>query len=425
MAAVVTLAPIERPTTLRQSLLARADACRRSAYLALKYPDQRSVEMDFGSAGHFFLERLVSDLIAQSEPSLYAPAEGEDPVAAAKQVASLSAAMVDEILREHPELNVPIAHKSHSVDHLRQVAYHLAVGLPFDPQQVLGLEQSFELDLECGWMLTGRVDVLLGLRDDTLGVDDAKTSYNTEDDRATFENLFQLRAYALLVLFGVPVDPAGNRLLSVGDGVNWVRARHLYPRYLTGENEVRTMEAVFSRQQVQDWRHDLERLAADFVVPFDAAPEFFEGDWPARSGSWCSECACQQECPLPPKLRDYAGTVNTVEQASLALGAADRTSAVVNATRKEVREFAKRAGPIRVGDGEYRWVETEKWDTDWEGLEAAVFEAVNFGQPFDMSLYRKRKPGTSFKRVRLEPDEIKEAESHGGTNGTDADRPPF
>jgi RecB family exonuclease len=413
----VTLAPIELPTTLRQSLLARADACRRSAYLMLRHPDQQAHELHFGSAAHAFLERLITDLIQQGEPSLYAPAEGEDPVAAAKQVASLSAAMVDEVLREHPEWPVPIAHPSHSVDHLRQIAYHLAVGLPVDPAAVLGVEQSFELDLENGWLLTGRLDVLSQARDDTLEVSDLKSTFNVESESG-FSSLFQMRLYALLAMFGFPVDSGGNRLMPVGEGVGWVQARHLYGRYLTDENEVRTVGTVFSRQEIQDWRHDVERLATDVV---DRMGVDSLDAWPATPGSHCSQCAAPQECPLPPKLRDYAGTVNTVEQASLALGAADRTSAVVNATRKEVREFAKRAGPIRVGDGEYRWVETEKWDTDWEGLEAAVFEAVNFGAAFDLSLYRRRKSGTSFKFVKGEPAELREeAKANGERFGDSA-----
>jgi hypothetical protein len=89
------------PTNFRQSLLARADVCRHSAMLALTTPEQDAHELAFGAAAHAFAERLMNDLIAQGEKSLYAPAEGEDPVAAAREVASLSAAMVDEILREH------------------------------------------------------------------------------------------------------------------------------------------------------------------------------------------------------------------------------------------------------------------------------------------------------------------------------------
>jgi hypothetical protein len=398
------------PSTFRQSLLARADQCRHSAMLDVKHDGgSDSHAKQRGTAYHLFAEKMIRTLIEQGEPTLYARAEGEDAVSAAKQVASLSAAMVEEVLDEHPELALPVS----EIDAVRVMAYHTAIGFDLDPRNVLAIEQQFHLEVE-GHTVTGTVDVASQLRDDTLDVTDWKTSFNVPGE-SEFAGLFQTKLYAVLMMFGTPEGG-----LPIGDGINWIRGRQVFPRYLSDDGLLMTREVVFSRQELTDWRFDVERLVRDLAGRFES------GDWPAVPGSHCSMCAAPQECPLPPKLRDYAGTVNTVEQASLALGAADRTSAAVNATRKEVREFAKRAGPIRVGDGEYRWVETEKWDTDWEGLEEAVFEAVNFGQPFDMSLYRKRKPGTSFKRVRLEPDEIKEMANADGTGSNDdGDAPPF
>lgn len=437
----MTLEPVQLPRTLRQSLLARADACRRSAYLALKYPNQTAHELAFGSAAHAFLERLLSDLIAQGEQSLYAPAEGEDPVAAAREVASLSGAMVDEILREHPEWPVPVAHESHSVDHLREVCYHVAVGLDVDPGSVLGLEQSFELDLECGWTLTGRVDVLTQLRPDTLGVDDAKSSFNVESESA-FEALFQMRAYPLLVMFGHPVEfleceacdgrgekiydgemgvcvsceGAGGetrRLPALGDGIQFIRSRHLYPRYLD-DGTLRERSVILTRQQIQDWRHDVERLAADLVARFGS---WDEDAWPAISGSHCNECACQMECPLPAKLREYAGTVNDRDRAGLVLASAERMRAQASAAVKEVRNWAKLNGAVRVGDYEWDWRDTAKWETDWGELEPAIFEAANFGAPFDLGLYRREKVVQSFTKRKLSPDELAAGDEEAHADG--------
>lgn len=427
----MTLEPVTPPARFSQTLLAKADACRRSAYLYLKYPGSTGHELWFGSAGHAFAERLLSDLIAAGQPTLYEPGytqgpEGElvpeDPATAARQVASMSAAMLDEVMAEHPEWAVPIAHKSHSRDHLRQCAYHLAAGLDVDPQTVLGLEQKFVLDLPCGVTVSGKLDVLADLGSDVLGVDDYKFTFNVPA-QADFVEIFQLKLYGVLAMFGVP-EVDGVRQDPVGDGIQFVRGRQVYPRYLEDDGTVRTREVVFSRQQLQDWLHDLDALAADVARRLGSLEE---ESWPAVAGSHCSECPCQMECPLPAKLRDYAGTVNDRERAALALGAAVRAREVANATVREVRNWAKRNGPVVVGDVEWAWRDTTKHDpVDWEGLEAAVWRAQQFGEPFDASLFVRTRVGQSFAKRKLAPAEVaaqieEEAKADGGSRfGDDA-----
>lgn len=407
------------PTNLRQSLLARADVCRHSALLSLQHPDQNAIELSFGAASHAFAERLMTDLIEQGEKSLYAPAEGEDPVAAAKQVASMSAAMVDEILRDHPEFVVPIVHPSHSVDHLRQCCYHIAVGLDVDPDTVLGIEQSYELELECGRKLTGRLDLLSLPRPDVIDVADYKNSFNVPS-QSDYEGLFQMLAYALLVMFGKPVDGP-----PMGDGIAYIRTRQLFPRYLDDDNVLRSREVLLSRQEIQDWRHDLERLASDFMGRLATLDTDEPAPFPATPGSHCAQCAAPALCPLPAELRRHAGTVNSVEDASEALASVLRSRAGADAMMKEVRAWAKNGGAVRVGDFEFDWRETEKWETDWDGLEPAIFEAAMFGKPFELGQYRKRKTVQSFAKRKLAPEEIaaqieEEAADAGDRFGDDA-----
>lgn len=388
--------------TFRQSLLARADVCRYSAKLALDHPDQQAHELHFGAAVHAFAERLMNDLIAHGEKTLYAAAEGEDPVSAAREVASLSAAMVDEILREHPEWPVPTVDPSHSTDHLRQVCYHLAVGLDVDPDKVLGVEREFELELECGKLLTGRIDLLSEADPGTLLVDDYKSTFNVPSESA-YEGLFQMKAYALLVLLGRPRDG----LPPLGDGVQFVHTRQVFPRYLSDDGALRERSTVLSRQEIMDWRWDLERLASDFLARLEA-----DGPWPATRGAHCSECAAPRLCPLPPRLRDYAGSINTREEAELAMAATEAAAADVAAMRREIRNWSKRNGALRVGDLEYAWRETMKHDpVDWDALEEDLYEAQTFGAPFSVEKHVRVKAGQSFSKRKLEPDELEEKEA--------------
>jgi hypothetical protein len=406
--------PVDPPTRFRQSLLNRANGCKRSAYLYAKYGGGgTAVELDFGTAGHLFFERAMSDLIANEEKTLYSAAEGEDPVAAAREVASLTAAMVDEVLREHPELSVPIAHPSHSVDHLREIAYHWAIAQDVDPESVLGLEQLFTLETPCGVTVTGKVDCLMGLDPDVLGVDDQKTSFNVPA-QSEFEAFLQIKLYALMALVGTPVDVAADGSwqprLPVGEGVNMVRGRMVYPRMKPHDGALLSREVFFTRQELLDWQHDLNGMVEDLARRFGII-EDSDRAWrfPAVAGAWCSECPCALECPLPPRLRDHAGTINDPDQAALALASILTVRRDADAMMREVRNWAKRNGSVRVGDFEFAWRETVKHDpVDWDALEAALYEAQTFGSPFAREMFVREKVGQSFSKRKLEPEELQE-----------------
>ena len=194
--------PLERrPSRLSQTALKHADACPRSGYLYLKHRGGAANHpLDRGSALHVFAERMVLELIRQQEASLYAPQPGEDDDVARRQVASLTHAMVDEILRERTDLVVPAS----EADAIRAMAYNLAVGFDVDPQTVVGVERMFGMEI-AGWWVIGKIDLasLPGVH--MAQVDDYKTSLHVPTQEE-FESAFQTRLYALLLMFGVPLD---------------------------------------------------------------------------------------------------------------------------------------------------------------------------------------------------------------------------
>ncbi len=132
-------------------------------------------------------------------------------------------------------------------------------------------------------------------------------------------------------------------------------------------------------------------------------------DFPARSGSWCSMCPASSECPLPPHLRDHAGTINTVDQAAEAWEKVLLVKAQVAAIEREIKTFCKaHNATIRVGDLEWSWqmregraVRKVGGRSDWDGLVAAVVEAAEFGKPFDVSEYVVATAGSEFKKSKV------------------------
>jgi hypothetical protein len=407
--------PVEPPTRLSQTLARYFDRCPRSAYLYVKYRGGvPSHPLNRGTLFHLFAERLMTDLIQQGERSLFAPAEGEDPLHAARQVASMTTAIVDEVLAEHPDLHLA----SDELDAVRAMAYHTAVALDVEPEKVIGVEQKFVLDLDCGWTVSGKVD-LAWLDSDWGYVEDYKTGLHIPS-QGDFEHSIQVKLYAALLMFGQPVakrpDGSEERHPPLGDGLQFVRGRELYPRYLTDDLRLRERYSVFSRQQLVDFRlNDLERIGRDL----SAALESWK--FPAVPGSHCSECPCEPECPLPAELRRHAGEINSEEQAVEALAWAERTSDRVNATRKEVRNFAKSHGPLRVGDLIFEWRPESSWVTDWPGLEEHVVECAVFGKPLDLPAFRKERVSTKFAKRRLTAEELGEADEVGGDEAPSAD----
>lgn len=409
--------PVRTPARLSTTLLQKDDRCPRSAYLAVRHRGgPGSHQMDRGTLFHLVGQRAMAELMLRQEPA-FAP---DDP----EQAAAIMHAFVDECLREHPELVVPRA----EVDAVRQMAFHWAVGYDVNPEDVAGLERLMVLDLDCGVTVSGRLDVIVFPSLELGQVDDYKTSHALPAQEE-YESDLQAWIYAVLLCFGVTVDRlscfncnAGaaeveggcpvcggkgsyeERGEQIGGHLKGVLAREVYPRpKLRDDGRLHHRELLLSRTQIADFKADLERQAERLMARFESL------DFPARSGSWCSECPAAQECPLPEALRDHAGSINSVDQAQEAWERAMHVKARVAAIEREVKTFARAHDvPIRVGDLEWRWEPTEGRavkkagrGSDWDGLVAALEETVQFGTPFDVTEWIQPTVGSSFKKQKV------------------------
>ncbi len=209
--------PVDVPGRFSMTLLDRADNCPRSAYLGVKYRNGPSSHpLDRGTLQHAVLERAMKELIVRGERSfvesgmvrVFRRVDGvlidelvpETPESAAQDVAASMAALVDEVLRERPDLVVP----RREVDDVREAAYHWAISYDVNPDDVAGLERLMVLDLDCGWTISGRLD-LIALPSTELGqVDDYKSGQHVRS-QDEYEGSLQAWLYAVLLCFGVPV----------------------------------------------------------------------------------------------------------------------------------------------------------------------------------------------------------------------------
>lgn len=438
--------PIDPPNRLSVTFLKLADHCMRAGYLALAHKGAASHRMLGGSAFHTGAERLMLDLIESGEQSVYAPQTivvGESLALEEEKDAKLglsqtTAAIVDEILEEDLEHAPP----AHEADAVRQMLYHLAIGNDVNPQSVVGVEQPFVLELDAGWQLVGKVDLAYLLEPGFAAVDDFKTGYGIpgEGDFLGSTTGFQLRTYAVLLAFGRPAtfvnadgqpigpgdDREDGRYVATGprmQGLQRVRARAVYPRYLTGEDgdpdrrlRCRVLRQPdgrewLSRQMLHEHRLDLERRARAVSAAFSS------WDWPAVPGDHCSECPAQALCPIPKELRNYAGSMNHPEEAGEALDWADRTSANVRAVRAEARRFIEHNGPAPAPVGmEYalevkatRALRKRGGRSDLDGLLAAATAAAEFGEAFDPAEFVREGQKTELVKRPVESSSESEA----------------
>jgi hypothetical protein len=136
-------------------------------------------------------------------------------------------------------------------------------------------------------------------------------------------------------------------------------------------------------------------------------------DFPARSDpSWCGMCPAENECPIPRQYRRFAGHITSREEAEEAWAWAERISARVKATRKEVQNYAAIAGTeIAHGDFVWEWtlgepsrrLRTTGGRSDWSGFEQAIADALNHGEPFDLNEWAPVQRGQSTFKKRKEP----------------------
>lgn len=475
--------PVDAPSRFSQTLIAKHDDCPRSAYLYLKHRGgPGSHRMDRGTLAHMVLERALKTLMAHGAKSFVEPGvrrhfrpAGVDrgvPVPEVDalvpdtpepgEVAAIMAGFVDEVLRERLDLVGP----RREVDDVREMAYHWAVGYDVDPEHVAGFEQLMVLDLECGWTISGKLDVI-ALPSAELGQVDDYKSGQAMPSQEEYEGKVQPWVYAVLLCFGTPVTvtpceacaeqraypayfvetdvdltgvdlstpsmllPAGVTRIepvpldcevcggkgqietrgepgALGGHLKGVLTREVYPRpKLRDDGTLHRRELLLSRTAIADYRADLERMA------WTLGERLRTWEFPARAGSWCSECPAAQECPLPGHLRDFAGTINSVEQAEESWEKVQREKARIAAIEREVKNFAKaHAVPIRVGDEQWEWQPSEGRalkkigrGAAWDELAAAVQEAAEYGTPFDVTQWVLPTVSNGFKKSKV----VKEA----------------
>lgn len=410
-----------------QTLAAKFNSCRRSAYLYQVHEGgAASHEMLRGSALHEVLERSTVAAINGDERTI--PPE-------------IVKAIVDEVLRE---MDVPV--EEH--DYIRESAYRWASETTIPPaEEVLAVETLFVLEL-AGWTLRGKIDYAES-RDG--GVRAGVRDYKSSRHLPSFEDIarkrpdgtmaakgFQLVLYALMLAFGRPVriEPCAN----CDDGIDRVDrlpcdvcnakgrvevvepfplAAHahefevelVFPGIENREGRMATRPVTVTRAELDEYRGSIIGL----LERLEQAER--DGDWPAVPGSHCSECSAPALCPIPKELRNYAGTINTIEEAREAAEVLDREKDDHAARMRELKLFAKvNGGEIRYGaDKALRFVYSESTRiADKDAMFDAVERAVNYGESFNRAQFVKPTSSTNFKVVTLTAEELAEEEGSDG-----------
>jgi RecB family exonuclease len=404
---------VKMPSRMSVTLGRKLDVCPRDAALYLHFRGQASAApLLRGSVSHTVFERIMGTLIAQGEESLFAPQPGEDPVLAAQEVAQTTKEWVDEIVAE---LGVPLSEKE--IDEVRVMAYHMAVGNRVRPQDVVALEKTMVLELDGGGLLIGKVDVAALEASGILDVNDYKTSFYAPTSEE-LEGQLQVPWYAVLLLWGRPLNEDGTlgEPLGLEQYVSWVRCSQIYPRFLNKNTGLMSERQIPSPSGQELWGlADLRDKGVAAQRAWDRLRHGVETrEWPAKSGSHCSECTARSLCPIPGALRRFGGEVDTIEQAREAMEWAVRQEAYVRATKEEVKNFAKVNGlaELEVGTDRYgfvvshpRSVRKKGRSADWEGLQVAVERAAELGEEFDVFDWLQAKPKTEFKKLKPAKDE--------------------
>lgn len=366
---------IERPETLSQTLLSKHDKCPRSAYLMRKYRTG-SVEMDRGTAAHDVFERLTNLSLSEGEPVI--PGD-------------VGRAEADAVMTERTDLVLPAAEQ----DAVRAMAWNWCEGMTVDPETFIGAEVPLEIEIG-GWLVTCRIDLVEG-QGSTIYIHDYKTGLNIRK-REEIQRGFQGKLYALTVLFGQHRETG----LNLGAGINDVWFYETYPRYRDKESGgLIKKEGVWTRTELAEFRVSLERNIERFAESLET------GDWPARDGSWCSECPAQTECPIPAHLR----SVEQITSVSEAEDAFSHKMALEREARRlqtGLRGFVKDHGqPIFVGDYAFdAAVSQSKEVIDWDELIVGLTRTSELGAPFEINDHIRIKQSTKFGKRKKTEEEI-------------------
>lgn len=412
-----------------QTALKHFDACPRSGFLYLLHKGEASTDrMVRGSAGHAALERCIRACVENGEVSI--PPE-------------LAKAVMDEVLAEYP---VPLRYH----DELREDVYRWASETAVDPSAVIACETLIVLDVD-GFPVRMKVDyaelleggAAVAVRDWKFapGMPTQEEVARKRPDGTLMARSFQLVLYALGLRYGRPVRiepcPGCPRchvgMLTTGAFCNG-RGELEIPEPFALAERAQRFDLAYVYPGIEDRDGKMVRRAVSLTaLELDAYMHSLRGvlirlreaeetgDWPAQtSDAACSECPAPRLCPIPSELRDYAGRINTPEEAAEAAEKADRDKALLAARNRELKAHAKaNGGVIRFGrDKVAEFVATSSETIrDKEGLRVAVERAVMYGDPFEWTDHVQTKTGTSFKVRTLTADELAAEAAEGVEDG--------
>jgi hypothetical protein len=184
-------------------------------------------------------------------------------------------------------------------------------------------------------ILSGQLDALFveGLRAEHAVVIDWKDMWALPadrgegvDDEVSFKGYFQQRFYAWLIFANFP-------------SVQKVTLRERYVRF--GESR----EASVDRKMEAEIEAELAALAERFDRAFDTKPATVT----PTPGKHCGYCLRPNACPIPRFAREEGRVIDEAEAIKLA-GELIVADEVLKRTRKDLRAYAERNGPIPVKD---------------------------------------------------------------------------
>lgn len=371
--------PVPEPLLLDQRIagqtfLSKYASCPRDAYLYRMFPRQTHAMMR-GIAFHGGVEEATRFMVENGEERI--------PGEAARDFA-------EGYLTDHPELVLPEAER----DALRLMAWNWGEATVLDLEYLVGTEVEVKMEV-AGWLLRCRIDLVYRYPDH-VAIRDYKTALALPTDEEVQQS-FQGKFYSLACLEGTPGDGGP----PLGAGLNETNFDLVFPRYRDEEyGNLFVRGAAFDRKDLQDFKMTLVDLLARVERSYETQ------DWLAVDGSHCSTCAAQALCPIKPDVKDMppVDTLTEAREAASELYALDRQKTRL---QKAVRGWVANNGPLHFGtDLAYDIKATESNSVpSWSALEHGIRRAVEFGEPFDLSLYRKTSHGTRFVKRKQTDDE--------------------
>jgi hypothetical protein len=431
------------PEVPSQTFLQLHDACDRNAYLFLRFKGGAGAhELNRGALGHQVFDRLLRILVAThrrageaaaSEGDYQPTPEEREDQAMAKVPPEMGREVLGEVMRDHPELQVPAKER----DALRYMVDHWCKGNVFD-KTILGIEQTLTLPVG-PYRVLARADLIEDLGNRVCEITDWKTSFPPtydefvkqvydEDGNPYWAGNFQLNMLAVLAAFGVTDDgmPLGS--------FDRYKLTLAFPRELRADGIVRRSIEV-TQPQLATFREDLE-LQIQRLVEINVG----ERKWQPTPGNHCRYCTAANACPLPPILRPES---QLAEDEKLTIEDLERMAANANfmgtrssKLKSRIRTAAERLeeenpGVLDLGNGDrgirigrdlaYIFVPREGEEVKDKAKLAEAMEAAERGQPFIRSDHFRTTEGTEFvkRKVKLPARTVEVAPEleNGGSDG--------